>query len=171
MMAQTHHCVLSSWLHAVGLSCLHCHQLPKLLGFQQCLTVTVPCMNEQFHLLATDSDLDSSTGSSCSSIGPAHALMPQLFPLLFLSLQLSVDLPAHASQVKWRGGRRRGSQSPRISALKVRIPEQTEKDVRIPEQTEKDVRIIKTIPHCLFQDTPFCGDNTGLTRRARRPLS
>ncbi|KAA6429071.1 MAG: hypothetical protein FRX49_01181 [Trebouxia sp. A1-2] len=59
-------------------------------------------------------DLDCSASSSSSPVCSLHALLPQPVPLLFLSLQLSVDLPTDASQVKGprrsRGGR--GSQSP-----------------------------------------------------------
>ncbi len=84
-----------------------CKQMPfrcKQMPFNGPKTVQV----------SSRANLDCSASSSSSPVCSPNALLPQPVPLLFSSLQLSIDLPTDASQVKGprrsRGGR--GSQSP-----------------------------------------------------------
>ena len=99
-----------------------CKQVPfrcKQMLFR-CKQVPFRCKQMPFNSqpktaqVGSTADLDCSASSSSSPVCSLHALLPQPVPLLFLSLQLSIDLPTDASQVKGprrsRGGR--GSQSP-----------------------------------------------------------
>ena len=99
-----------------------CKQVPfrcKQVPFR-CKQVPFRCKQMPFNShpktaqVGSMADLDCSASSSSSPVCSLHALLSQPVPLLFLSLQLSIELPTDASQVKGprrsRGGR--GSQSP-----------------------------------------------------------